>query len=611
MRFALFAVTLLVASPLVALPLAASAPASGNEGLLNACLRSSATRPCEHAGVIPDTFVGANESRSYSEGNYRNEGTVTVGPGGEVEVKNATITHGSSSGGFVVLAGGTLVIQDSTLTTDTKSCFQVIAEAGSTLDMRWSTVAGGCGVEVETTQAIVDENLLREIPLALRLTGTNITVAGNEFLNNTISINQTDGEPTLTQNTFDGGEVCVQNWLTHPTIVNNVFRGCHVGIHHHRSHSVLSFNDMEDRSVPPGGGIVVQDTNSPVIEGNLIRNYGTGIIVINARAWIRNNTIADNVLDGIRVVNNSGPMDITNNTITGNGDDGIDLQGVLDVIVQANRISDNGGAGIVTTGGSRLILEDNDVRDNVGHGIQSATYAVVVRDNVAEYNGLTGIRIEAGADGAAIQQNVAEGNGQNGFYVAAFGVGLANNVATGNAHSGFVVEGANNVSFFDDNATGNAIDGFGLVDAGASGGSGLVAVGNGRHGFRLVGATGAFLSFPFSSGNAADGYHVNATELNLLSYSKAFSNGNAGVLNMAGNNTDARNGWFQGNTFAGVANLDQSVWIDARNSYWGSSDGPTTQQSNTGGDAVVGQVLYQPFSESPPFPPSFQFEDVA
>lgn len=601
-------VALVTALLMISTPAAfAGPPVPGEKGLANACGRATSNQPCELLGVIPDTTVPAGESRSYSNGSFFAQGTVVVA--GSATVDNATITFGADSGGFLVLSGGSLTVTRGTLREDTAgSCFRVLAEPGSTLRMTLSSVTGGCGVEVQTTTATVEENTLSEIAVALRLTNTNITARYNVFQNNTVAVNQTGGEPALLNNAFHGGEVCVQNWLTHPVVSFNTFRGCHVGIHHHRSHSALSNNDMEDQYVPPGGGIIVENTMSPLIENNTIRHYGTGIIVINARAWINNNTISDNVGDGVYVESNTGDMYITNNTISGNGGDGIELQNVLDILVAANNVSGNGGDGIHAGNGSRLRIEDNQVSANGGDGIESSTLGVVVEDNAVATNALAGIRLDVGASGAAVQRNHVSASGQDGFVVRGDNVSFADNVAAGNGASGFRMEAAIDASFFYDNASGNALDGFAFVDTSGSGGTGLLAAGNGRHGFHMFGMTSVALNGATADSNGADGYHVNATSVSTILYSRAFANAQGGVVNLFGNNTVATSGWYEGNLGAGVANFDESVWIDARFSYWGDPDGPTTSPTNAQGDAVVGNVLYEPYAESPPSPPLLLIE---
>lgn len=105
---------------------------------------------------------------------------------------------------------------------------------------------------------------------------------------------------------------------------------------------------------------------------------------------------------------------------------------------------------------------------------------------------------------------------------------------------------------------------------------------------------------------ALDGYHVDTPIAGAvtLDFARAFDNGRDGAHNAQGNATFAQNGWWQGNGRAGVANLDPGTWTNAQFSYWGSVNGPTVPDGNPeGGDAIFGQVIYEPYREAPPGTP--------
>lgn len=601
---AIFVTALLLASPLV---LAAPPEKAADGGLSNACARSGNKMPCTLSRLIRTSTVGPGETRAYSNGSYESEGTVTVESGGTLVVDNATITFRATSGGFHVKAGGTLRITQSILrASDGGSPFEVKADPASTLTLTGTTLERGNGLDLQTSDAEVHHDTFRLIAVAARLTNVVMTLHNSTFENNTVSVNQTGGMTTLADNAFFGGETCVRDWLADPTIIRNVFRGCHIGIFHHRSESTFILNDMEDQAHEPGTGIIVQDTRSPYIEDNLIRNYGTGILVINARAYIRNNTIEDNVLDGVRVVQNSAPMDITTNVIRNNGRDGIRLVDVAGVDVTGNTVSGNGAKGIAVDGAARTILDGNLLDSNAGHGVLAQDAAsIVIEENIAYQNGLTGFRVE-GSPTSVLRSNQAEGNGQNGFYTNSDDVNFVQNIAEDNAHSGFVVEDAEGASFYQDEAFSNLIDGFGLVRATGAFLNATESHGAGRHGYRLQNVTSVNLVDTLAQAAALDGYHVDTPIAGAvtLDFARAFDNGRDGAHNAQGNATFAQNGWWQGNGRAGVANLDPGTWTNAQFSYWGSVNGPTVPDGNPeGGDAIFGQVIYEPYREAPPGTP--------
>lgn len=99
---------------------------------------------------------------------------------------------------------------------------------------------------------------------------------------------------------------------------------------------------------------------------------------------------------------------ITDNTITGNADDGIDLKGAAETIITGNRITDNGVHGVFLSvytglGATGNSLSSNTVMRNKGHGIRAngtETRGNVWSQNSVSANAAGGIRNFSGANGA-------------------------------------------------------------------------------------------------------------------------------------------------------------------------------------------------------------------
>ena len=596
-------VALLVPFILLLAPMTALGAPANSKGLENACSRSDNDRPCDLAGIIRNVTVGPGQTQTYEDGDFTATGTIVVQAGGTVLVDNATLSFASSSHGILVETGGTLRIYESLLQSADKTPQWGLDLAPlSSFTLNLSRVVTGTGIRLATSDADIAGNSLEFMPLALRLQDVEVRIHHNQFLDNTVAVNQTGGANTLDNNTFQGGDVCVRNWLSHPTIVHNTFRGCHTGIFHHRSHSRLSLNDMDDNSDPGGVGIAVVDTQSPTIEGNDIRDYGTGILVQNARAWIWNNDIHHNVGDGVLVVNNSDSMDITGNRIFNNGAAGVRLIDVNNVTVDENQVYDNGGTGIDAMDALLLRLRGNIVSSNNGHGINvwNAPGAIVTGNNATGSLG-DGIVLQH-ANMSSVGGNVAYDNNGTGIAVIfATGASVQENGAHGNAQ-GFYVAESGGLSINGASAFGNAGNGMFLADLADTSASGLEAFHNGGTGIRLSRAIGTFTAAN-ASHNGEDGFLV-TTDLTeaLTDISGAIALGNArdGLRHVAGNATLALFGWWEGNLNAGVHNLADQFQLDARVSYWGSPNGPTHADNPEGdGDAVIGDVLYQPYRSSP------------
>lgn len=596
-------VALLIPLILLLAPMTALGAPSGSQGLENACSRSGNDRPCDLAGIIRDVTVGPGETQTYQDGDYTVTGTVVIQPGGTVVVDNATLSFASTSQGFLVESGGTLRIYESLLqSADKMPQWGLDLAPLSSFTLNLSRVVTGTGIRLATSDADIAGNSIELIPLALHLQNVEVRIHHNQFLENVVAVNQTGGANTLDNNTFDGGDVCVRNWLSHPTIVHNTFRGCHTGIFHHRSHSTLSFNTMDDKHDPGGAGIAVLDTQSPIIQGNDIREYGTGILVQNARAWIWDNDIHDNLGDGVRVVNNSDSMDITGNRIFNNGGAGVRLIDVDNVTVDENDVHDNGGTGIDAMDALLLRLRDNVVSSNDGHGLNvwNAPGAIVSGNN-ATANLFDGIVVQH-ANASSIIGNLAYGN--NGTGIAVIGAtrgSLDENLANGNGQ-GFYVADSSSLGIGGMEAVGNAGNGIFFANLGGASATSLVAMHNGASGVRLHHAIGTFANAN-ASHNGADGFLVETAfteSLTDLSGARALGNARDGLRHVGGNATSAVFGWWEGNANAGVHNLADQFQLDARFSYWGSANGPTHADNPEGdGDAVIGDVLYQPYRSSP------------
>jgi hypothetical protein len=123
------------------------------------------------------------------------------------------------------------------------------------------------------------------------------------------------------------------------------------------------------------------------------------------------NTIVDNALDGIRITS-GGFVQINNNTIARNGEEGIDIEavgiGLRTALIQNNAITNNVGTGIELLSGlgdlMTIVALGNTITDNLGRGVD------VLNRNDATAN------IQFG-DGTALGMNTIAGNAFEGFYV--------------------------------------------------------------------------------------------------------------------------------------------------------------------------------------------------
>jgi parallel beta-helix repeat protein len=456
---------------------------------------------------------------------------------------------------------------------------------------------GDNGVEITGTGAtanLVEGNYIGtdttgNVALANRANGVLIASAGNTVggtaagSGNVISGNQADGvHITATDTTgilvagnFIGtsadGTTALANGgtginLTGGTVSGNVVSGnAHDGITVSSGVALIQSNFIGTNAagtaaLPNGGnGITVNNRSGETIggttagQGNIVSgNRGDGIDIVGANAsgtLVQGNFVGldstgshalANTGSGIAVQSNAGATTISNNVVSGNGQDGLLLDtGTHDNIVQNNFLgTDSTGSHALGNAGNGV-----DVVGSAGNRIGGATAA---QRNVISGNGGDGVFIT----GSAASANWVQGNyiGTNAAGTAALansiGIGLdgapntligglisgAGNVVSGNAGAGIDLKGtALNTAF-----QGNLI---GLDNTGNN------AIGNGlgvkvENANNIIGGTTA-AARNVVSGNVGDGIFITGSAAaNLiegdfigtnLAGTKAVGNGAAGL----------------------------------------------------------------------------------
>ena len=235
------------------------------------------------------------------------------------------------------------------------------------------------------------------------------------------------------------------------------------------------------------------------VENNTFRQNGTSVLLNDARAnTVRNNDISGIIIDplldsdaGIVLENSSRHNTILNNDIRDTGDAGLRIhQGSHDNRVEGGVLVRNGDAGVIVEDSDRAYITgivshgqsdggvvignssssfviDNDLRYNpsgisasdtnglrvegndASHSLQAGIelgngIGMVVRNNVANQSGGSGISLEGGAfdangaavGGALIEGNTANENAESGLTIADGGHTIRGNTANNNAFYG-------------------------------------------------------------------------------------------------------------------------------------------------------------------------------
>ena len=551
--------------------------------------------------VIQDKAVQGEEE--IGEGNYVVTGTISIGAGGLLRIRGADLEFAHQSPGIHIAPGGMLDVEDARLTTSAgevgaRGQFRITAEPGAILRMHNSDVKGGQGVVIRSNDADFSDNNISHNEVGVLLDNVDITLARNEFFDNIVAVNATGGMPKILNNNFTGGVFCVRDWRSDPDISYNNFTACKFGIWHEESNSTMTWNQMMDRNDPDSIAFALIKAGSPRIANNEIALWGTGILIVESGGEIEDNWIHDNVLDAIRVESQNGSIEITDNTIERNDRYGAWLQESEDVPVRGNVFSTSGLDGLKIGNASGLIVEGNDFSANGGHGVSlDAADGAIIESNDFIANGATGVMVASGSEATYVANNTLLGPHMRGFEAHGDRGAFVANVVAGAIHTGALVTG-DDVRIEGGSITAGRV---GLEVAFASGlrAGNFSVTDNSESGIVLVGATAARFERVASSRNE-DGWVFADTTGVVLTHAKALDNRDDGLRNEQGAPPVSTYGHYEGNGNFGVHNLAASI-MDATNSYWGSSTGPTSPLNPTGtGDAVSAGVLFVPFLTSPP-----------
>lgn len=196
------------------------------------------------------------------------------------------------------------------------------------------------------------------------------------------------------------------------------------------------YGGAADQSFSSADGLWLYQVGSPVVEGNRVDNYRTGIrLSTTSGANVANNDLTNTIM-GVQ-------LEFADNSIGGNR-------------IHDNRVIDSQSTGIQVSRATHVALDDNDIRSSGYYGIDINQAGLVrIEGNTLRNNGVDptfdgGIRLQA-ASHNSISQNKILHSGGYGLVLAS----SSNNSVTGNMVMGSIGGG---IILFE-NSTGNLVDG--------------------------------------------------------------------------------------------------------------------------------------------------------
>lgn len=175
-----------------------------------------------------------------------------------------------------------------------------------------------------------------------------------------------------------------------------------------------------------GVGIELEGTNSSYIYNNILRNQYVGINSTGGtfNAVIDDNIIIGNANKGIVFVGDAAYNTISNNNISYNLEDGINLRFTpINNLVTNNILHNNGnlgnGDGIAIDGGNYNTISNNNIANNIDDGIELDDFSEgnIILNNTIDSNSGDGIHIQLGSNKNLIVNNTIESNGDDGIQV--------------------------------------------------------------------------------------------------------------------------------------------------------------------------------------------------
>ncbi|MCZ8191304.1 MAG: right-handed parallel beta-helix repeat-containing protein, partial [Microcystis sp. LE19-338.1B] len=203
------------------------------------------------------------------------------------------------------------------------------------------------------------------------------------------SANNLIGGATTSERNIVSGNTGTGVLINNETAINNQVINNYIGL-----------DSSGTSSRPNGVGVEIVNGSDNLIQENVIAgNTNSGVSVLSYGAIANNNQILSNWIG----TSSQGYY------FLGNGDDGIDLAGAKNTLVQGNNIYYNQSTGVVIRGADATgnKIEDNNLFNNTAEGvsIQEEAQGNSITGNTINYNNSNGISVDNS------QKNTIQGNG--------------------------------------------------------------------------------------------------------------------------------------------------------------------------------------------------------
>jgi parallel beta-helix repeat protein len=248
----------------------------------------------------------------------------------------------------------------------------------------------------------------------------------------------------------------------------------------------------------------------------------------------------------------------------------------------SNTLSGNGNSGMYLNGSSSNTLTSNTSSGNTGYGVwfEVSSNNNTLTSNRASGNGNSGIYLNSSSNNNTLTSNRASGNGNSGIFLS----GSSNNTLTSNVSSGNATNGIYIIGSSDNNQL--------TLNSSSA---------NTNIGILLNGSSNNTLTSNTSSGNASYGIYLTGSSNNTLTSNTVDSNGSWGFYLAGASAADT----FRKNVYIGSPTRpDSGVWnqttagfaFDFTRNWWGTTDSAAIRAKIWGSTAAHrDSIVYTPF----------------
>ncbi|MCZ8248784.1 right-handed parallel beta-helix repeat-containing protein, partial [Microcystis sp. LE19-195.1E] len=243
---------------------------------------------------------------------------------------------------------------------------------------------------------IIQGNYIGEVNYIISETGNNLEGLAVEFF-----FSNGNGEGGIlieSANNLIGGYTSERNIISGNTGTGVLING-ETAINNQVINNYIGLDSSGNSSSPNGVGVGIVNGSDNIIQENVIAgNTNTGVSVLSYGNIANNNQILSNWI---------GTNQYYNNSFLGNGDDGIDLAGAKNTLVQGNIIYYNQSTGVVIRGADATgnQITGNSLFNNAeGMSIQEEAQGNSITGNTINYSNSNGISVDNS------QKNTIQGN---------------------------------------------------------------------------------------------------------------------------------------------------------------------------------------------------------